>query len=193
MSNDTTESVTSVTNGESSQDDRDVSIETIVVDPDATVVELTACRLRVIEGLEDLNKVETLNFRQNLIERITNISQLTTLQHLDLYDNHIERIEGLAELVHLKHLDLSFSKWSADSYRESVQYWSYLDKISVIENLSTLINLEALFIVHNQIRTVENLSTLVKLRVLELGDNRIKVSGSSMFGLERSQNIVILF
>ncbi len=45
-----------------------------------------------------------------------------------------------------------------------------------MENLSTLINIEALYIVHNQIRIIENLSTLVNLRVLELGDNRIKVS-----------------
>jgi hypothetical protein len=51
-----------------------------------------------------------------------------------------------------------------------------LDKISIIENLLTLINLECLYIVHNQIRTIENVSTLVNLRVLELGDNRIQVS-----------------
>lgn len=38
-----------------------------------------------------------------------------------------------------------------------------------------LVNIEALFVVHNQLRTIENLSVLVNLRVLELGDNRIKV------------------
>ena len=110
MSNHTTDAVSEVVNGEGSHDDGETPIETIVIDPEATVVELTACRLRVIEGLEGLNQVETLNFRQNFIERIANISHLTTLQHLDLYDNHIERIEGITELVHLKHLDLSFSK-----------------------------------------------------------------------------------
>lgn len=46
----------------------------------------------------------------------------------------------------------------------------------MIENLSSLVNLEALYVVHNQLRTIENLSALVNLRVLELGDNRIKVS-----------------
>ena len=46
----------------------------------------------------------------------------------------------------------------------------------MIENLSTLVNLESLYIVHNQVRIVQNLSALVNLRVLELGDNRIKVS-----------------
>jgi Leucine-rich repeat (LRR) protein len=52
----------------------------------------------------------------------------------------------------------------------------FIDKISVLENLSTLINTEALYVVHNQIQIVDNLSALVNLRVLELGDNRIKVS-----------------
>ena len=65
-------------------------IETIVIDPDSTIVELTACRLRTIEGLDGLTKIETLNMRQNLIEKIENISQLTTLTHIDLYDNHID-------------------------------------------------------------------------------------------------------
>jgi len=56
-----------------------------------------------------------------------------------------------------------------------LRFSSFVDKISVVENLSTLVNVEALYMVHNQIRTVENLSLLVNLRVLELGDNRIKV------------------
>lgn len=43
--------------------------ETIVIDPESTIVELTACRLRTIEGLEGLTKVENLNMRQNLIEK----------------------------------------------------------------------------------------------------------------------------
>jgi Leucine-rich repeat (LRR) protein len=51
----------------------------------------------------------------------------------------------------------------------------FLDKISVIENLSSLVNIETLYVVHNQIRVIENVSMLINLRVLELGDNRIKV------------------
>lgn len=86
--------------------------ETIVIDPESTLVELTACRLRSIELLEGLTKIETLNLRQNLIEKIENLSQLTSLQQIDLYDNHIERIEGLDELTQLKHVDLSFSESS---------------------------------------------------------------------------------
>jgi Leucine-rich repeat (LRR) protein len=97
-------------NGDHPKDEPDTPIETIVIDPDSTIVELVACRLRTIEGLDGLTKIETLNMRQNLIEKIENISQLTTLKHIELYDNHIERIEGLDSLVQLKHIDLSFSK-----------------------------------------------------------------------------------
>ncbi len=103
-------SVNMESNGDHPKDEPDTPIETIVIDPDSTIVELVACRLRTIEGLDGLTKIETLNMRQNLIEKIENISQLTTLKHIELYDNHIERIEGLDSLVQLKHIDLSFSK-----------------------------------------------------------------------------------
>ena len=98
------------TNGTENHDEPSTPIETILVDPDATIVELTGCRLRTIEGLEGLNQVEALNLRQNLIKRIENLSHLTTLKHLDLYDNHLEKIEGLEQLTQLTHLDISFSK-----------------------------------------------------------------------------------
>jgi Leucine-rich repeat (LRR) protein len=110
MSGEEKPSVNLVSNGQNTKDDEPQSpIETIVIDPEATVVELTACRLRTIDGLNGLNKIESLNMRQNLIEKIENVAQLTTLKQIDLYDNHIERIEGLDGLVQLKHADLSFS------------------------------------------------------------------------------------
>jgi Leucine-rich repeat (LRR) protein len=111
MSNDQKPSVNILPNGQNVKEDEepDTPIETIIIDPDSTIVELTACRLRLIEGLEDLTKLETLNMRQNLIKKIENISQLTTLKQIDLYDNHIEKIEGLDSLIQLKHVDLSFS------------------------------------------------------------------------------------
>jgi protein phosphatase 1 regulatory subunit 7 len=110
MSDGQNSSVNVVSNGHNANGEEPQSpIETIVIDPDSAIVELMACRLRTIEGLDGLTKIETLNMRQNLIEKIENISQLTTLKQIDLYDNHIERIEGLDALVQLKHVDLSFS------------------------------------------------------------------------------------
>ena len=113
MSAEQNASVEILSNGQKSKEEEEPQspIETIVIDPEATAVELTACRLRSIEGLDGLTKIEGLNMRQNFIERIENISQLTTLKQIDLYDNQIERIEGLDELIQLKHLDLSFSRF----------------------------------------------------------------------------------
>lgn len=118
MSGEQQASAAIVTNGEKTgEEEPQTPIETIVIEPDSTIVELTACRLRTIEGLEGLTKIETLNMRQNLIEKIDNLSQLTTLTQIDLYDNHIERIEGLDTLVQLKHADLSFSRSSTKTCR----------------------------------------------------------------------------
>jgi len=113
MSGEENPSVNILSNGQGTKDEEpQTPIEAIVIDPESTIVELTACRLRTIEGLDGLNKIESLNMRQNLIEKIENISQLTTLKQIDLYDNHIERIEGLDTLTQLKHVDLSFSKFN---------------------------------------------------------------------------------
>jgi Leucine-rich repeat (LRR) protein len=122
MSNTTNPFINPSLNGHHTEEgeEPETPIETIVIDPDATIIELTQCRLRTIEGLEGLTKVETLNMRQNLIEKIENISQLTTLKQIDFYDNHIERIEGLDSLIQLKHLDLSFSKLNNFKYFQSL-------------------------------------------------------------------------
>ena len=107
MSDNQQTSVNIVSNGQCTKPES--SIETIVIDPDSTIIDLVACRLQTIEGLDDLRKIEILNMRQNFISKIENLSQLTTLKHIDLYDNHIGRIEGLDSLIQLKHIDLSFS------------------------------------------------------------------------------------
>ncbi|CAF0916619.1 unnamed protein product [Didymodactylos carnosus] len=129
--------------------------EVIVLDPEATIVELTALRIGIMEGFEELRKAEVLNLRQNLIKKIENISHLTLLQKLDLCDNQIAKIENLESLINLERLDFSFNR------------------LTMIENLSTLTNLTELYLVHNRISKIDNIQLLTKLRILELGDNLI--------------------
>lgn len=50
------------------------------------------------------------------------------------------------------------------------------NRLTKIENLDTLVNLQKLFLVSNKITVVENLSSLTNLTMLELGDNKIRVS-----------------
>lgn len=50
------------------------------------------------------------------------------------------------------------------------------NRLSKIENLDALVNLEKLFLCSNKISTIENLSSLTNLTMLELGDNKIRVS-----------------
>ena len=50
------------------------------------------------------------------------------------------------------------------------------NRLSNIENLDALVNLQKLFLVSNKIQTIENLSSLTNLTLLELGDNKIRVS-----------------
>lgn len=52
------------------------------------------------------------------------------------------------------------------------------NRLTKIENLDALVNLEKLFLCSNKITVIENLSSLTGLTMLELGDNKIRVSFS---------------
>lgn len=76
--------------------------ELVVLDPNATEVDLNHGRIAKLENLECLVQVEGLYLRWNLIKKIENIGMLVTLRELELYDNQIVEIENLDTLVNLE-------------------------------------------------------------------------------------------
>jgi len=59
--------------------------------------------------------------------------------------------------IHYSVLDLSFNR------------------LTKIENLEALVNLQKLFLIHNKLTKIENIAHLTGLEMLELGSNRIRV------------------
>lgn len=76
--------------------------ELVILDPNATEVDLNHGRIAKLENLECLLQVEGLYLRWNLIKKIENIDMLVTLRELELYDNQITEIENLDTLVNLE-------------------------------------------------------------------------------------------
>ncbi|CAG0919528.1 unnamed protein product [Notodromas monacha] len=143
-------------NGDAVDASEEGEAEEIVLDPEATCVDLNHRRLKTLEGMDALTKVENLSLRWNLLKKIENISSLTTLRELELYDNQLTKIENLETLVNLEVLDLGFNR------------------LKVIENLGSLTKLKRLYLCANRIEKIENLESLSNLELLELGDNRIR-------------------
>ncbi len=60
-----------------------------------------------ILGLEQFNKLEKINFDDNLIENLSPLSKITTAQSLQLANNRIRDASPLAELKQLKTIKLA--------------------------------------------------------------------------------------
>ena len=79
-------------------DDNGEEHELVVLDPEATDIDLNHGRIARIENLDHLQNVETLTLRWNQIKIIENLSSLSTLKELELYDNQISRLENSSRI-----------------------------------------------------------------------------------------------
>ncbi|XP_077292848.1 uncharacterized protein LOC143915901 [Arctopsyche grandis] len=159
-------------------DDEDGDEEPLVLDPETLELDLNHRRMRKIQDLEPLTKLERLCLRWNLIKKIENLNTLTTLVELEFYDNQITCIENLDCLVNLEILDLSFNRISEikglDKLLGLKKLYLNSNKISNIKNIDHLTNLELLELGDNRIREIKNLDGLVNLKQLFLGKNKIE-------------------
>lgn len=128
---------------------------------DTDYIDLVHLKIRSIEslGLSRFSNLESLVLRDNLIESLNGLKELTCkdkLTEIDLYDNRIKHIsKHVNELRQLTSLDLSFNN------------------IKHVKHIHKLVNLENLYFVQNKIHSIENIETLQKLKNLEFGGNHI--------------------
>ena len=109
--------------------------------------------------------------RQNLIRVIEGLNGLDKLEYLDLYDNKIDEIPVSTD----PEPQNGEKKWI---YGLNLPSLTYLDlcfnNIVHIENLDRVPNLKSLYLAQNSIRVIKGLSGLSELCTLELGANRIR-------------------
>ncbi|TPX40507.1 guanylate kinase [Synchytrium endobioticum] len=116
--------------------------------------DLSRNQIQTIRDLSQHRYLRKLCLDRNLILSIAGLSGCNYLTHLSLQRNGIDKIQGLDNLP-LKFLDLSWNR------------------IHVIENLHTLINLEELHLAHNSISSLVTMDVLPHLKVLSLDSNSL--------------------
>ncbi|KAI0691521.1 hypothetical protein C8T65DRAFT_711482 [Cerioporus squamosus] len=136
--------------------------------------------LHVPEELDShLTSLKTIYFVQNKISHIRNLSGFAaTLRSIELGGNRIRQIEGLEALVNLEELWLGKNKITRLENLSTLKKLRILsiqsNRITKIEGLEELENLEELLLSHNGISRIEGLEKNLKLRMLDLGNNFVE-------------------
>ncbi|CAI5511039.1 unnamed protein product [Closterium sp. Naga37s-1] len=138
----------------------------IPLPPTLTDLDLTTNRLAALDPrIGDLERLEKLSFRQNLITDaaaagLKDLNRLTSLKELVLRDNLLKKVPCVSPLTALSLLDLSYNHIHAMAPLTS----------------SALPALRELYLANNRIGHIEALEGFTQLRLLELGSNKIRVS-----------------
>eukprot|EP00878_Enallax_costatus_P022925 GHUV01024363.1.p1 GENE.GHUV01024363.1~~GHUV01024363.1.p1 ORF type:complete len:325 (+),score=74.04 GHUV01024363.1:307-1281(+) len=138
------------------------SIEGISGFAGLTVLELGSNRIRNIEGLESQASLVELWLGLNRISKIENLGHMTKLQRISLQSNRLETMSGLGACTLLVELYLSHNGiWTMDAQLTQLKNLKVLDvsnnRISKVENLHGLTQLEDLWLNDNQIAGLEGL------------------------------------
>ncbi|KAG2060844.1 L domain-like protein [Suillus hirtellus] len=142
-----------------------------------TVLDLSFNLLRQVpEALSHLRSLKTVYFVQNKISKITGLESVgATLRSLELGGNRIRHIEGLDALVNLEELWLGKNKLTKLENLSTLSRLKILslqsNRITKIEGLDQLADLEELYLSHNGVERLEGLENNTKLRTLDIGAN----------------------
>lgn len=133
------------------------TLDESLFDADDTIIDLSNTRMIEIPLNLPLC-TESLALRQNELNNINNISHLNKLTNLDLYLNNITTLQYNILPSSITILDLSFNN---------------IHNIDDL-NLSYLVNLQEIYLIHNKISNISGLEHCKQLNILELGSNKLR-------------------
>ncbi len=151
-------------------------------------------RLTDIRSLAEIETLEELELRDNQIEELTPLRQLTGLEVLDLGENRFTSIEALADLDQLKELNLRNNAIESIEPLAQLTDLKYLnihsnDQIASLAPLAGLVQLETLIMRHVPIRDelfiFEQLTQLQRLNALDTGIEELETD--DLFAQLRAQ------
>ncbi|CAI5460816.1 unnamed protein product [Closterium sp. Yama58-4] len=157
----------------------------IPLPPTLTDLDLTTNRLAALDPrIGDLERLEKLSFRQNLITDaaaagLKDLTRLTSLKELVLRDNLLKKVPCVAPLTALSLLDLSYNHIHAMAPLATApsgvrELYLANNRIGHIEALEGFTQLRLLELGSNKIREMEHLSHLSGLEELWVGRNKIR-------------------
>ncbi|KAK3802588.1 hypothetical protein RRG08_027218 [Elysia crispata] len=153
-------------------------------------------KIKYIENLEKLRKLQTLNLSHNLIEKIEKLDRLAKLRDLNLADNMLTKLDGLESLTALQSLNVS------DNRLEHVPLWlgkklkalrtfrlarNCLESLSEMAKLKPLPDLIQLDVVGNPLSDLPHgrLYVVFHLRTVEILDGQTVSDGERRQALQR--------
>ena len=116
--------------------------------PTLRVLMLGKNRIRGIENLAPLTKLDVLDLHSNLISKVENLSTLSELRVLNLAGNQIRRVENIAHLQSLTELNVR---------RNQIENAFELDRLP---------GLQRIFMSNNAVRTFADVESLFHVRYL---------------------------
>ena len=116
---------------------------------------INSCGLATLVGLENAEKLVSLDIRQNAVRDLTPLSSMTALQEAYLQNNAIIDLTALSALANLTHLDVSYNA---------------LTTITPVFNCATLTELNAS---NNTMESIAGIEKLTALSVLNLSGNKL--------------------
>ncbi len=133
----------------------------------------------IIDDLEQLKYLKTLQINNCSLSSILGIERLTQLENLELIDNNIRNLHRLYKLTNLKKLNFSENHVRNISFVSGLNklkdLWFWGNQVQDIRPISTLINLTELGLGKNKVNSKDfkHLSKLEKLKVLQLSESSI--------------------
>ncbi|KAK0552427.1 protein phosphatase regulatory subunit Sds22 [Tilletia horrida] len=121
-----------------------------------TSLELGGNRIRTIEHIDHLSKLEELWVGKNKITKLENIASLSSLRILSIQSNRITKLENLGDLTGLEEL-----------------YIAHNGLTQIGDGLKDNSNLKVLDVSGNQIEEIDGVSHLSKLVEFWANDNKI--------------------
>ncbi|XP_045054056.1 protein phosphatase 1 regulatory subunit 7 isoform X1 [Desmodus rotundus] len=131
-------------------------------------------KISKIENLSSLRQLQMLELGSNRIRAIENIDTLTSLESLFLGKNKITKLQNLDALSNLRVLSMQLFPLLPPPDVTAVGSPSQSNRLTKIEGLQSLVNLQELYLSHNGIEVIEGLENNNKLTMLDIASNRIK-------------------
>ncbi|CAH8438493.1 unnamed protein product [Heterobilharzia americana] len=103
--------------------------------PTLHTLELRGNRLVTLNGIDEMNKLQTLYCGENMLSRLEGISGLTSLVRLHLRDNRLSKLTGFTEaLTSLEYINLRGNQISKFSEVKQLSCLPSLKFLSLIDN-----------------------------------------------------------
>jgi len=139
---------------------------------------LSGCGLATTDGLENAEKLVTLDLSQNAIRNLAPVASITGLQKLYLQNNAIEDLSPIAALKELTLLDVSFNLLTSIAPTFNCTTLTSLNAanntISDLTGIEKLADLKVLNVANNAIVKVTPIASCVNLQELDISNNAVK-------------------